>query len=52
MKIKCIIVTLTLSVAVEGVLWAAAIRGIEPIILSLGAAFAAIGLDVKPNHDV
>ena len=32
--------------------WAAAFRGIEPIILSFGAAFTAIGLNVEPNHDV
>ena len=28
-------------------MWAAAARGIEPIILSVGAAFAAIGLESK-----
>ena len=33
--------------------WAAAVRGIEPIILSFGAAFAAIGLNnEQPNHNV
>ena len=31
--------------------WAAAARGIEPIILSLGAAFSVIGLNDKPSHD-
>ena len=32
---------------------AAAIRGgIEPLILSFGAAFAARGLDSQPNHDI
>ena len=31
--------------------WAAAVRGIEPVILSFGAAFAAIGLNDKHNHD-
>ena len=32
--------------------WAAAARGIEPIILSFGAAFAAIGLRDQSSHDV
>ena len=32
--------------------WAAAARGIEPIILSFGAAFAALGLNDKFNHDL
>ena len=33
--------------------WAAAVRGIEPIILSFGAAaFAAIGQKDQPNHNV
>ena len=31
--------------------WAAAVRGIEPVILSFGAAFAAIGLNDKHSHD-
>ena len=29
---------------------AAAARGIEPIILSFGAAFAALGLSEQPSH--
>ena len=32
--------------------WAAAARGIEPIILSFGAAFAAIGLNDKFSDDL
>ena len=36
---------------VEGILWAAAVRGIEPLILSFGAAFAAFGLDNLSKHD-
>ena len=32
--------------------WAAAARGIEPIILSFGAAFAALGLNEKYSHDL
>ena len=32
--------------------WAAAARGVEPIILSFGAAFAALGLNDQPSHDV
>ena len=31
--------------------WAAAVRGIEPIIMSFGAAIAAIGLNNHSNHD-
>ena len=31
--------------------WAAAARGIEPIILSFGAVFAAFGLNDKLSHD-
>ena len=31
--------------------WAAAARGLEPIILSFGAAFAALGLNDKTSHD-
>ena len=51
MKILTIIVAFALSEAVEGIFWAAAVRGIEPIILSFGAAFAALGLDAHSNHD-
>ena len=32
--------------------WAAAVRGIEPIILSFGAVFAAIGLNDMPKQDI
>ena len=32
--------------------WVAAARGIEPIILSFGAAFAALGLSEQPSHDL
>ena len=32
--------------------WAAAVRGIEPMILSFGAAFAAIGLNKQSSQDV
>ena len=31
--------------------WAAAVRGLEPIILSFGAAFAALGLNEQTSHD-
>ena len=31
--------------------WAAAVRGIEPIILSFGAAFAAFGLNDQSSHN-
>ena len=42
MKIAIIFVTFALSVIVKGNLFANAARGIEPIILSFGAAFAAL----------
>ena len=32
--------------------WAAALRGMEPVILSFGAAFAAIGLNDQPSYDI
>ena len=32
--------------------WAAAVRGIEPFILSFGAAFAAIGLNDQRSDDL
>ena len=32
--------------------WAAAARGIEPIILSFGAAFATFNLNEKSSHDL
>ena len=51
MKLTLIFAAFALSSFVESHLWAAAIRGIEPIILSFGAAFAALGLDNKPNYD-
>ena len=51
MKILIIIIAFALSESVEGIFWAAAVRGIEPIILSFGAVFAALGLDAHSNHD-
>ena len=52
MKIAIIVVFFALSVIVEGNLFAAAARaGIEPVILSVGAAFAALGLNDKTSHD-
>ena len=51
MKILSIIIAFALSEAVEGIFWAAAVRGIEPFILSFGAAFAALGLDAHSKHD-
>ena len=53
MKIAIIVASFALSVIVEGNLLAAAARaGIEPIILSFGAAFAALGgLHSQRNHD-
>ena len=54
MRISGIFVMFALSFIYEGAYawWAAAARGIEPIILSLGAAFAALGLSDKYSHDL
>ena len=54
MKISDIFVLIALSLIFEGACawWAAAGRMAEPIILSFGAAFAAIGLSNKPSYDV
>ena len=54
MKISDILVLIALSLIFEGACawWAAAGRMAEPIILSFGAAFAAIGLSNKPSYDV
>ena len=47
MKISLIFVLFTLSVVVNG--WAAIL---QPIVLSLGAAFTALNLDVDFIHDI
>ena len=53
MKIARILVSFALIVIVQGNILAAAVRGIEPIILSFGAAFAAKGiLDSQYDDDV
>ena len=54
MRISGIFVLLALSLIFENAWawWAAAARGLEPIILSFGAAFAAIGLNDKLSHNV
>ena len=53
MKIFKIFVSLALSIVVEGNMLAAAVRGIEPIILSFGAAFAAFsGLKSQPHYNI
>ena len=49
MKTICIFVIFSLSVIVEGAWWAAAV---QPIVLSLGAAFTAMNLDVQPFLNV
>ena len=49
MKFRSIIVLFTLSVIVKGTLLTAAVR---PIILSFGAAFVALDLDVQPILNV
>ena len=54
MRISGIFILFALSLIFESACawWVAAARGIEPIILSFGAAFAALGLHDKPSHDV
>ena len=54
MRISGIFILFVLSLTFENAFawWAVAARGIEPIILSFGAAFAAIGLNDKLSHDV
>ena len=53
MKITIIFICFALSVIVEGNILAAAIRGgAEPVLLSFGTAFAALGQDSQPTHDV
>ena len=54
MKISGIFVLFTLSLIFKGAYawWAAAARGIEPIILSFGAAFEALGLSDKSIQDL
>ena len=49
MKTSCIFVVFTLGMFVEGAFWAAAV---QPIILSFGAAFAALSIDAQPFLDV
>ena len=53
MRISDIFVLLALSLIFDGACawWAAAARGIEPIILSFGAVFAAFGLNDKLSPD-
>ena len=53
MRISGIFVLLALSFISEGTCawWAAAARGMEPVILSFGAAFAALGLKDQSSHD-
>ena len=53
MKIAGIFILFELSAIVMGAFWAAAARGIyQPIILSVGTIFAAIGLDKQPIRDI
>ena len=53
MRISGTFVLFALSFIFDGACawWVAAARGIEPVILSFGAAFAALGLKDQPNHD-
>ena len=54
MRLSDIFVFFALSLIFESACawWAAAVRAIDPIILSFGAAFASLGLNNQPNHDV
>ena len=54
MRISSTFVLFALSFIFDGACawWVAAARGIEPVILSFGAAFAALGLNDQPSHDV
>ena len=54
MRISGIFILFVLSLTFENAFawWAVAARGIEPIILSFGAVFAAFGLNDQPRHDV
>ena len=45
MKILAIFFAFALSTAVEANFLAAAVRGIEPVLLSVGTVFVAAGLD-------
>ena len=47
-----IFIVVSLSVVVKANFLAAAARGFEPIILSVGTIFAAFGLYDKPKHDI
>ena len=52
MKISSIVVLLTLIAIVKGAWMNAALRGIEPVILTFGAAFAAFSkIGKKPDDD-
>ena len=54
MRISGIFVLFALSLIFKGAYtwWAVAARGIEPLILSFGAAFAALGLSDKSIQDL
>ena len=49
MKLSGIFAVLSLSVMVKGAFWAAAV---QPVILGLGAIFAALDSDLEPMQDV
>ena len=53
MRISSTFVLFALSFIFDGACawWVAAARGIEPVILSFGAAFAALGLNDQPSHN-
>ena len=47
---KSIFFAFALSTAVEANFLAAAVRGIEPVILSVGTVFVAAGFDTQPHE--
>ena len=49
---KYIFIVFALSGVAKANFLTAAVRGVEPIILSVGTVFAALGLDVKPFRDI
>ena len=49
MKLKIILVIFALIVMVNGAWWATAV---QPVILSIGAAFAALNSDLQPILDI
>ena len=47
-----VFIVFALSFVVKANILAAAVRGIEPIVLTAGTLLAAIGLDIKSKSDI